>query len=429
MTKRLECAANRRDPTGVNLAGEEANVEPHELLDVDTSVNYHAPILLCHLHGATDAGNAGGLAVEQLLASLPSQRVATFDTDMLIDYRSHRPVVTVANWTVTDMEVPELAIDLVHDDAGLPMLILHGPEPDAKWQRFAHAVTDFAQDAGVEICVSLKGMPATIPHTRPTLVHVQSTDASLTQGQTEMGEDVRMVASANTFLHYWLASHDIDGVTFLAAVPFYMANMDYPQATLALLNRMGSTLDLSLPMGNIVAGTQMLERSLEESVENSEELAALVDGLEHHFDERLAQLKEAGDESAAERETFARDFAQIARGEDGVGAKFGEVPFDTDALASTIEQYLARAEVILDEDGAAHTPVPAAEAPEPTSSRHRPRHRAPRPWEVETVTGETARDRGETGAAGGATRDRGETGAAGGETTEDNAGGETDSRS
>lgn len=359
-------------------------MEPRELLDVDTSVNYHAPILVCHLHGATDAGNAGGLAVEQLLASLPSQRVATFDTDMLIDYRSHRPVVTVANWTVTDMEIPEIAIDLVHDDAGLPMLILHGPEPDTKWQRFAHALTDFAREAGVELCVSLKGMPATIPHTRPTLVHVQSTDASLTQGQTEMGEDVRMVASANTFLHYWLASQDIDGVTFLAAVPFYMANMDYPQATLALLNRMGSTLDLSLPMGNIAAGTQMLERSLEESVENSEELATLVDGLEQHFDERLAALKESGDEGTAQRQTFAHDFAQIARGEDGMRAKFGEVPFDTDALASTIEQYLARAEVILDEDADSHTPVPLTEVPEPTTSKHRPRHRAPRPWEVET---------------------------------------------
>lgn len=364
--------------------GEGEKVEPHELLEVDTSVNYHAPILLCHLHGATDAGNAGGLAVEQLLASLPSQRVATFDTDMLIDYRSHRPLVTVANWTVVDMEVPQIAIDLVHDDAGMPVLILHGPEPDAKWQRFAQAVTEFVREAGVELCVSLKGMPATIPHTRPTLVHVQATDASLTQGQSEMGEDVRMVASANTFLHYWLASQDIDGLTFLAAVPFYMANMDYPQATLALLSRMGSTLDLSLPMGNIVAGTQMLERSLQESVENSEELAALVDGLERHFDERLQELKDSADQSAAERETFARDFAQIARGEDGVGAKFADAHFDTEALASTIEQYLARAEVILDEDSDTQIPVAAPEPSEPAQARHRPRHRAPRPWEVES---------------------------------------------
>ncbi|MDO5721026.1 MAG: PAC2 family protein [Actinomycetaceae bacterium] len=361
-------------------------MHPSELLEIDTNVNYHAPILLCHLYGATDAGNAGGLAVEQLLASLPSQRVATFDTDMLIDYRSHRPILTVENWTVVDMETPEIALDLVHDDAGLPILILHGPEPDTKWQRFSHAVADFAQAAGVEVCVSLKGMPATIPHTRPTLVHVQSTDRELTQGQTDMGEDLRLPASANTFLHFWLASQGIDGITFLAAVPFYMSGMDYPQATLALLNRMGSTLELSLPMGNIVAGTQAMDRSLEESVENNEELATLVEGLEQHFDERIEALKSAGNADPTQSgESFARDFAQIARGEDGASAKFGDTNIDTDALAATIERYLARAEDILDEDGegpSGQTVVRPDAANSAGPAKHRARHRKPRPWEV-----------------------------------------------
>ena len=60
-----------------------------------------APILIAHFEGAMDAGSAGTLAVVQLLTSLSPERVATFDTDLLIDYRSHRPVMEVDEWVTT----------------------------------------------------------------------------------------------------------------------------------------------------------------------------------------------------------------------------------------------------------------------------------------------------------------------------------------
>lgn len=105
-----------------------------------------APILIAHFEGAMDAGSAGTLAVVQLLTSLSPERVATFDTDLLIDYRSHRPVMEVDEWVTTDMSEPEIALDLVHDDAGTPILLLHGPEPDARWKSFRDAVGTLAEE-------------------------------------------------------------------------------------------------------------------------------------------------------------------------------------------------------------------------------------------------------------------------------------------
>ena len=51
-------------------------------------------VLIHYFEGAMDAGNAGALAVDQLLMTLPSERVATFDIDALVDYRARRPTMT-----------------------------------------------------------------------------------------------------------------------------------------------------------------------------------------------------------------------------------------------------------------------------------------------------------------------------------------------
>ena len=86
-----------------------------------------AKILLIHFDGAIDAGAAGRMAIRQLLRSLHNERVATFDADTLMDYRSHRPIVTVDNWVSSpDMVMPQTVLDLVEDDMGNPILVLHG---------------------------------------------------------------------------------------------------------------------------------------------------------------------------------------------------------------------------------------------------------------------------------------------------------------
>ena len=54
-------------------------------------------VLLHHFDGAMDAGHAGALAVEQLLMTLPHERMATFDVDTLVDYRARRPVIPSAS--------------------------------------------------------------------------------------------------------------------------------------------------------------------------------------------------------------------------------------------------------------------------------------------------------------------------------------------
>ena len=210
-----------------------------------------AKILLIHFDGAIDAGGAGRMAIGQMLRSLHNERVATFDADALVDYRSHRPIITVEDWVSSpDMVMPQTVLDLVEDDMGNPILVLHGAEPDAHWESFTNAISGICERAGVEITFSLHGVPSGVPHTRPTPVHVQATDASLLPaGGATIANHMQFPAPLSTFVQIRMGQRGMGGLALLGAVPFYMADTGYPAASSALLTSFAKFADLSLPVG------------------------------------------------------------------------------------------------------------------------------------------------------------------------------------
>lgn len=363
-----------------------------------------APLLIAHLDGAIDAGSAGGLAVLQLLRNLHAQRVATFDADQLIDYRSHRPVMEVEDWVTGSVEEPEIALDLVHDDQGQPILVLHGPEPDARWHRLTGVIQQIVTDAEVEAIVSFHGLPSAVPHTRPTTVHVQSTDPDLVPSQPQMGGVARFPAPYTSYLQHRMQDLGLTGITLLATVPYYMSNSPFPRASSALLRRLSDMTGLSLPVGDLERGADEDAGQVEQLLEQNQDLQSTVSALESHYDSIVQTVTEgalsedldsgtdgARDPSFSDWERVLMDSAE----EEFPEAEGSEDEEDTfaDAIGEAIERYLktqnktkrrsdaARNSVggatVVEGSDAGSSATQSTEAPR----RSAPRHRAPRAWE------------------------------------------------
>ena len=112
------------------------------------------PVLVTALDGFLDAGNAGGLAVRHLLAGDQGRVVASFDIDAFYDYRARRPPMTFSESRYEDYEPPRLVVRLNHDSLGTPYLLLHGPEPDTRWEGFATAVREVVEHFDVRLTVT-----------------------------------------------------------------------------------------------------------------------------------------------------------------------------------------------------------------------------------------------------------------------------------
>ena len=241
-------------------------------------------VLLHHFDGAMDAGHAGTLAIEQLLMTLPHERMATFDVDTLVDYRARRPIMTYATHTYESAVMPELALDLVQDDEGEDLLVLHGAEPDFRWNEFVGAVTHLVVSMGVSRAVGMTGLPLATPHTRPTYVHHHGNRPELLPDQPDFFGRVEVPGSMSAFLELRLGQAGLDSRGLSAGIPHYVARDDYPAGAAALLAAVSASTGLALPVGDLEAAASINRAEIDAEAAGQPEVAAVVSALEAQYD-------------------------------------------------------------------------------------------------------------------------------------------------
>ncbi|MDU0971827.1 MAG: PAC2 family protein [Actinomyces urogenitalis] len=241
-------------------------------------------VLLYHLDGAMDAGHAGELAVEQLLMTLPWQRLATFDADALMDYRARRPMMTFSSHTYTSVQMPELVLDLLQDDEGEDLLLLHGSEPDYRWEEFIGAVTHLALTMGVSQAVSMTGMPLAVPHTRPVYVHHHGNRPEELPEQPDFFGHAEFPGSVSGLLELHLGEAGLSSRGLTAGIPHYVAREDYPAGAAALLAAVAETTGLALPLGDLEAAAAVNRADIDAEAAGQSEVAAVVAALEAQYD-------------------------------------------------------------------------------------------------------------------------------------------------
>jgi hypothetical protein len=276
------------------------------------------PVLVMVLDGFVDAGAAARLATDSLLASGPGQRVARFDVDQLVDYRSRRPPLRFETDRWTSYSAPELDVVALTDTGGTGYLLLSGPEPDTQWERFAAAVEQLVAHFGVRLVVNMTGIPMAVPHTRPIGVTVHGTSSDLTEGHEALFANAEVPGSAVALTEYRLGEAGHAAMGFAVHVPHYLARAEYPQAARVLVDHLAVATGLYLSTEALTAAAERADREIAEQVAGSEEVAQVVAALERQYDtvvpggaERsgasLSGELPSADELAAEVERFLAD--------------------------------------------------------------------------------------------------------------------------
>ncbi len=256
-----------------------------ELYEVDSDApQLDGATLLWYFEGFIDAGAAGRLVTEHLLAKLEHKVVASFDVDRLIDYRSRRPIMTFAKDHWERYEKLELVTHLVHDAAGTPFLLLVGPEPDHEWERFAVAVSDMSERLGVGLAVGFHGIPLGVPHTRPLGVTAHATRPELVTGDRPLPNQLQVPGSIAALLEFRFGEAGRDAAGFAVHVPHYLAQAAYPAGAVKLLEAVTGLTGLSVPDDALREAARRTDAEINRQVEASTEVTEVVQALEQQYD-------------------------------------------------------------------------------------------------------------------------------------------------
>src|SRR3954468_16523207 len=123
----------------------------------------------------------------------------------------------------------------MEDRLGSPYLLMSGPEPDIRWEGFAKAVRAVVEHFSVRLVVSLGSVPMAVPHTRPVQLTNHATAKRLLVQENVWRGEIRVPASAQSLLELRLGEWGFDSMGFVAHIPHYVAQFDYPHAAVSLL--------------------------------------------------------------------------------------------------------------------------------------------------------------------------------------------------
>lgn len=242
------------------------------------------PVLVHALEGFLDAGNAANLAVERLLEDAAGRVVASFTVDDFYDYRARRPPMSFVEDHYEGYEAPRLVVRLLNDAAGTPYLLLHGPEPDVHWEAFAEAVRTVVEHFGVRLTVALGAVPMAVPHTRPVMLTHHATSPDLLTTRNVWRGRIRVPASAQALLEFRLGEWGHPATGFVAHIPHYVAQFDYPHASVALLEALAQVTGLRWDLTGVQAAGDARMLEIAAQLEDSAEVRDVVTGLEQQYD-------------------------------------------------------------------------------------------------------------------------------------------------
>jgi len=270
-------------------------------------------VLVQSLRGFIDAGKVGKLVCEHVLGLSDPVRLVTFEIDEFLDYRSRRPEMTFSVNEWTDYDEPYLAIDMVRDIEGTPFLLLHGSEPDVRWEAYIGAVRGVVERLGVGLTAGAHGIPMGVPHTRPMQSTVHGTRQDLLPDTAGMFGTVTVPASAQNLLEYRFGQWGLDAVNIAVHVPYYVAQSALPQAAQHALGHLEGLTGLSLAPERLEDAAAAATLEIGRQLEETDEVQALVSTLEEQYEAMEAARRDGipldrplptADELGAEFEKF-----------------------------------------------------------------------------------------------------------------------------
>lgn len=289
-----------------------------EHLRMEETPPLREPILITAFAGWSDAAQAATSAARYLAGFWEANRFAEIDPEEFYDFTENRPTVRLTDGNLRELSWPaNECFYYRRDGAAHDFIILVGIEPGLRWRLFTETVLEIIHRHDVSLVLSLGGLLADVPHTRPVRVtgSASSPDAAkklrgLAVGTSKYEGPTGIVG----VLHDALRKDEIAGASIWANVPHYISAAANPKATIALLQRLDSLFDLDLDLHDLSQAAARFEEEVSEAVAGDEDAAAYVRQLEERADAEPEPAEEgppaqplpSGDVVVRELEEFLR---------------------------------------------------------------------------------------------------------------------------
>lgn len=263
------------------------------------------PIMIAAFEGWNDAGEVASSTIAHLIEVWDADIVAAIDPADYYDFQVNRPRVTGEPGS-RQVEWPTTRIYLARDTPlERDVLLVHGIEPSFRWMQFTSELLSLAVETDTTMIITLGGLLADVPHTRPLPVTVTAEHPDIQQRYDVEPSRYEGPTGIVGVLTDTANRTGISTLSGWAAIPHYAAAAPSPKATLAMVAKLEELLDAVIEHGDLAEAAAAWQRGVDDLAANDDEVGEYVEALEQAQD--TTELPEAsGDAIAREFEKYLR---------------------------------------------------------------------------------------------------------------------------
>ena len=154
--------------------------------------------------------------------------------------------------------------------ANRDIVICIGTEPNLRWKAFATRSPTSPPALGVDLDLTLGGLLADTPHTRPVPVTGAAHDGELASRLDLRRSRYEGPTGITGVLHDTFARRNVPSASLWAAVPHYIATNTNPAAALALVRQLEGILDVHLHPDELESASEVFLRQIALVLESDE---------------------------------------------------------------------------------------------------------------------------------------------------------------
>ena len=160
-----------------------------------------------------------------------------------------------------------------------------------------------------------------VPHTRPIAVTHHANNPDLLSGDSPWRGELRIPSSAQALVELRLGEWSHDAMGFVAHIPHYLAQLDYPQASVSLLEHVERAAMVTVDLTDLREASDARDEEVTTYLAGNAEVAEVVQALEQQYDafqraEQEGNSLLADDEPIPTGEEIGRQFEQFLAGLD-----------------------------------------------------------------------------------------------------------------
>ncbi|MCY4272263.1 MAG: PAC2 family protein [bacterium] len=278
------------------------------------------PSLVTAFTGWNDAGDAASGALAWLASRWETTEVATLDPEPFYDFADTRPRLRLHDdgsrsliWPSNDLMAAAVTGADTPDGNSTEVALLVGTEPQLKWKTFTQQIVDMAQRLDSPLVVTLGALLADVPHTRPTPIYGSSDDPEMASQLGLTPSRYEGPTGIVGVLHNACATAGLRTASLWAAVPGYASEIPSPKASLALVRRLGTLLDISPDTSELEEMAEGYERHVSELADQVDETNGYIAQLESAYDQHEAESGEIEQMRSTDPTQFVSEIEQFLR--------------------------------------------------------------------------------------------------------------------